>query len=88
MYLKPIENSQGTYYGEFQIFYFDGAGNKVILDERHIDSGEEKLNYTKAKEEYNNALNSYLVKSILLVSTWGGELELYDPKTNSQSIWR
>ena len=79
LYLKPIENTQGIYQGEFKVFSFDEMGNRVVVDERSINSTTAE-NYTKEKSEYMDALNRYLERSFLIVSTWEGELELYDPK--------
>ena len=88
LHLLPIENSQGTYFGEFQIFSFDEDGKKVILDERHVSSDEEKSNYAKAKTEYLEALNAYLERSFLLAGIWDFELSLYDPRNPGRTVWK
>lgn len=84
LYLRPIEKTQGSYTGCFRVFSLDENGQVVILEERSIDSSVEQSNYTKAKLAYNEVLNQYLERSVLVVSIWDGELDL----GTGRRVWR
>ena len=82
VYYVPLEDSQGSMYGYYKVFWLNQKGEEQILEERTVNS-ETAKNYEKEAAEFQEAINSYLgTRSELLASTWDGELTIRKKPAN------
>ncbi|MBO4515647.1 MAG: M56 family metallopeptidase [Lachnospiraceae bacterium] len=71
----PLEDTQGTMIGGYEVFWLNQYGEEQILEERTLNSDTTK-DYEKEAADFEEAIKAYLASSYVLASTWDGELSL------------
>ena len=77
----PLEETQGSMYGYFKVFWINNKGEEQILEERTVDRLLTE-DYAQEAEEFDQAIKSYLSKACFLASTWQGELSVTKKPSN------